>query len=87
MWHLFALASWQTDEIFKPFVESIWSGNLNYINATTDFVNKVGNWNKDTFGHIFERKKELFSKIGGIQRTLDKRYNSMKWELSWHFYT
>lgn len=78
------LASWLTDE--RPFVENHKSGNFKYIIVATDFeyiivatefIDKVGNWNKDIFGNIFNSKKEL----GGIQRTLEKRYSRRLLEL------
>lgn len=67
------LAPWLTDERFQPFVENNWRCNLHYTNAVADFIDKLGNWNKDIFGNIFKRKKELLARIGGIQRFLEKR--------------
>ena len=69
------LAPWLTDERFQPFVENNWKRNLNCTNATADFINKLGNWNKDIFDNIFKRKKELLARIGGIQRFLEKRHS------------
>ena len=46
---------------------------MNYTNVVDDFINKLGNRNKDIFGNIFKRKKELLARIGGIQRFLEKR--------------
>lgn len=69
------LASWLTDERFNPFVENKWKCNLNYTNVAADFINKVGNWNKDIFGNISKRKKELLARIGGIQQFLEKHHS------------
>ncbi|KAH9734521.1 putative ribonuclease H protein [Citrus sinensis] len=69
------LAPWLTDERFQPFVENNWRYNLNYTNVVADFINKLGNWNKDIFGNIFKGKKELLARIGGIQRFLEKRHS------------
>ena len=69
------LAPWLTDERFQPFVENNWKRNLNCTNAAIDFINKLGNWNKDIFGNIFKRKKELLARIGGMQRFLEKRHS------------
>ena len=41
----------------------------------------MGNWNKDIFGNIFKRKKELLARIGGIQRTLEKHHSRRLIEL------
>lgn len=41
----------------------------------------MGNWNKDIFGNIFKRKKELLARVGGIQRTLEKHHSRRLIEL------
>ncbi|KAH9671615.1 putative ribonuclease H protein [Citrus sinensis] len=69
------LAPWLTDERFQPFVENNWRCSLNYTTAVADFINKLGNWNKEIFGNIFKRKKELLARIGGIQLFLEKRHS------------
>lgn len=49
--------------------------NEKFFNVADDFINKMGNWNKDIFGNIFKKKKELLARIGGIQQFLKKRHS------------
>jgi hypothetical protein len=36
---------------------------------------RLKDWNKDTFGNIFKRKKELLSRLNGIQNSPHYGYN------------
>ena len=49
--------------------------NEKFFNVADDFINKMGNWNKDIFGNIFKKKKELLARISGIQRFFKKRHS------------
>lgn len=35
----------------------------------------LSKWNKDVFEHIFQKKKRLLARIGGIQKVWDKHEN------------
>ncbi|OMO59932.1 reverse transcriptase [Corchorus capsularis] len=64
-------AMWLTYEGFKGMVSSLWCS------STGDFINKgevladwLQQWNRDTFGNVFEKKKKLRARINGLQRAL-----------------
>lgn len=37
---------------------------------------KLREWNKDTFGNIFQQKRRLFARIEGIQLALERKYST-----------
>ena len=47
-----------------------WENNRNLEAAISCFTFKAREWNKNHFGNIFTRKKNLMSRINGIQRAL-----------------
>ncbi|KAK9200020.1 hypothetical protein WN944_015215 [Citrus x changshan-huyou] len=44
-----------------------------HVLAVSEFTQQVQKWNKDNFGNIFQRKKGLLARIGGVQRALERR--------------
>ena len=47
-----------------------WDRNNRLVDAINCFTRKAMEWNKNQFGNIFTRKKNLFSRLNGIQRSL-----------------
>lgn len=59
---------------FKPFFASLWRPfQHSVLVALNNFKSKVQVWNKEVFGHISPRKKELIARIAGIQRIPNPR--------------
>ena len=47
----------------------------NLINAINDFTHNVKTWNKETFGNIFKRKRNLLTCIEGLQKSQAQFYS------------
>lgn len=47
--------------------------NTPYSQAASNFTNKVATWNREVFGNIFKRKKELLARMGEIQHALERQ--------------
>ena len=50
-----------------------WESNNRLVDAINWFTQKAKEWNKNQFGNIFTRKKNLMSRLNGIQRALALR--------------
>lgn len=67
------LAAWMIDNRFGNFLQDNWQGNMPYAQAASNFTSKVAVWNREIFGNIFKRKKELLARLGGVQKALENR--------------
>lgn len=69
-------AAWTTHHKFLEQVQDVWEakGELGLNNMR--MAEALSNWNKVTFGNIFQRKKRLLARIGGIQRFLAQHVRS-----------
>ncbi|XP_024156202.1 uncharacterized protein LOC112164205 [Rosa chinensis] len=67
---------WFSHSNYSEFVSSTWnalSGDLpSKINALCAALSQ---WNKEVFGHLFQRKRKLLARIGGIQKARDRYEN------------
>lgn len=68
------LSAWLTNEKFGKFVASHWKSNTTFSDMIHDFTPKLLQWNKVIFGNIFQRKRRLLARLGGIQRALEVKY-------------
>ena len=50
-----------------------WERNSRLIDAINCFTQNATEWNKNQFENIFSRKKNLMSRLNGIQRVLALR--------------
>ena len=62
--------AWLLDPTFPPLVHQAWESNNNLEAAISCFTLKAREWNKNQFGNIFIWKKNLMSRVNGIQRAL-----------------
>ena len=60
--------NWLLDPSFFPIVHQAWERNSRLLDAIHIFTQEVKEWNKNQFGNIFYRKKNLMSRLNGIQR-------------------
>ncbi|KAH9725610.1 putative ribonuclease H protein [Citrus sinensis] len=67
------LAAWLTDNSFGEFVSNAWINSLPYLNAADIFVKKALEWNRDHFGNIFQKKRRILVRLGGIQKVLETK--------------
>lgn len=64
-------AMWLTATDFHAMIRQSWSHLHGYFDQKLDkMAELLKYWNKETFGNLFERKKELRARIGGVQRSL-----------------
>lgn len=70
----------QNNTLLKPFrLENYWCGhpefstivkdswhNINFINASIIFKDRITNWKNETFGNIFKKKNKLLARLNGI---------------------
>lgn len=64
---------WLLDPSFFPIVHQAWESNNRLVNAINCFTKKAKEWNKNQFGNFFTRKRNLMSRLNGIQRALALR--------------
>lgn len=57
-------------EDFGRVLNENWKQELNLPIALKDLSEKLSDWNNNTFGNIFKRKRRLTSRLEGIQRAL-----------------
>ncbi|KAF7835740.1 ribonuclease H [Senna tora] len=70
-------AAWARHPLFEEVVKEAWEGHRDdIIKALKATENKATDFNKNVFGNIFKRKKELYARLKGLQRTLDTCRNS-----------
>ena len=62
---------WHSHEEFPSVVREAWEGNQHSVcNAIYEFTNKANVWNKDVFGNIFWKKKNLIARMLGVKKAL-----------------
>ncbi|KAH9791596.1 putative ribonuclease H protein [Citrus sinensis] len=61
------------DNSFGEFVSNAWINSLPYLNAADIFVKKALEWNRDHFGNIFQKKRRILLRLGGIQKVLETK--------------
>ena len=64
---------WLLDPSFFPIVHQAWERNNRLVDAINCFTQEAKEMNKNQFGNIFSKKKNLMSKLYGIQRVLALR--------------
>ncbi|KAI8011577.1 hypothetical protein LOK49_LG06G01908 [Camellia lanceoleosa] len=63
-------AVWLCHPSFSDVVKKSWSNmEYNLIEAINDFTHDVKIWNKDVFGNVYKRKRNLLARIEGIQKS------------------
>ncbi|KAL7239070.1 hypothetical protein ACSBR2_005045 [Camellia fascicularis] len=68
-------AAWLCHPNFTDVQQSWWNMDHNLINAINDFTHNVKIWNKETFGNIFKRKRNLLAHIEGLQKSQAQSYS------------
>ena len=54
---------WLLDPSFLPIVHQVWESNNRLVDAIIWFTQKAKEWNKNQFGNIFTRRKNLMSRL------------------------
>lgn len=61
---------WMMHPEFPKVVEEVWIEANSLPRAISDFTNKVKKWNTEVFGNLFNRKRKVLARLGGIQKAL-----------------
>ncbi|XP_062013981.1 uncharacterized protein LOC133730398 [Rosa rugosa] len=60
-------AMWMTHNDFAPYVDTTWKNSHgSFVEKTNALSHALLDWNQNTFGNIFKRKRQLLARIGGI---------------------
>ncbi|WCJ35671.1 DNAse I-like superfamily protein [Euphorbia peplus] len=70
------LAAWLGHGDFKSIVEDNWNSQLSLGDNLTNLAGVLDVWNEKVFGNIFSRKKHLYARLAGVQRSLGSRVTS-----------
>ncbi|KAJ4836400.1 hypothetical protein Tsubulata_039886 [Turnera subulata] len=66
-------ASWITHEDYGSFVSRNWEGHLQWSQTLEKFSTKLLVWQKTVFGSTTTKKRQLLTRLQGIQVYLDKK--------------
>ena len=61
---------WLSDPSFPNVVSQAWHPNPSLVEADKVFTEDAANWNRLSFGNIFEKKKNIMTRLNGIQRVI-----------------
>ncbi|CAN1177321.1 Putative ribonuclease H protein At1g65750, partial [Linum perenne] len=67
------VAAWLEHDTFPPTLKNAWSYNVPTPAALTSLQSKLRRWNKDIFGNIFQRKKQLVLHLGNLESLNEER--------------
>lgn len=62
------LASWATDSSFKDVIKGNWHKDEDWPKACHRITEKIIKWNREVFGSIHIRKKQLSNRLRGIDQ-------------------
>lgn len=68
-------AAWMTHELFPSFLHQNWKPDEDWNTRMKSFQGAVKDWNKNTFGDIFAKKRKLICRLHGISRALGRGPN------------
>lgn len=83
------LASWITHDDFNSFIKSAQRNSRSWNQQIKLFQEDTLKWNREVFGHIFSRKKELLKKLRNLERCLGNGNNHnvmMEQQMVWREY-
>ncbi|KAA3453503.1 reverse transcriptase [Gossypium australe] len=66
------LAGWTEHANFKDLVSSKWRYSGNMAVSLSEFTSHVKDWDRDTYGYIGTRKRQLLRSLGNIQKAMDQ---------------
>nr|XP_011457627.1 PREDICTED: uncharacterized protein LOC105349504 [Fragaria vesca subsp. vesca] len=69
-------AMWFSHEKYLDFVSMTWAAMSGNFSAKMKALSgALSKWNKEVFGHLFQKKKHILARLGGIQKACDKFSN------------
>lgn len=60
---------------FSDMVARNWDDGMGFTENVARLAPALGEWNRNVFGNIHKKKKELWARLGGIQRAMAKKFN------------
>jgi len=63
-------ASWTTHAQFDEVVKTNWCTDVPLMPNLNNLANVLSRWNKEVFGNLFRRKRQIWARLEGIQRHL-----------------
>ena len=63
-------AAWVTHYQFEEFVKNNWNPQDPLLRNLQCLASKLTSWNREVFGNLYSRKRRLWNRIIGIQRSL-----------------
>lgn len=69
------MASWVTDKSFKDLVKTNWRNDTSWPDAISNLIEKNIEWNSAVFGNINRRKRNIASRLSGIDKANPKGLN------------
>lgn len=76
-------AMWMQHEGFVNFINQSWpKDNSCIISKASNMTSKMQIWNKEVFGNLFWKKRNIMARLKGIQKSLDYKPNPFLNELN-----
>ncbi|PRQ56922.1 putative endonuclease/exonuclease/phosphatase [Rosa chinensis] len=69
-------AMWFSHTNYSEFVSNSWNGlHGEFHSKIMCLSSAISKWNREVFGHLFQKKRRILARIGGIQKACDKHEN------------
>jgi len=68
-------AAWLTHDNFTEFLKDTWNRDMPLYPHLYHFSVALSNWNREVFGNLYHRKKQLWNRLAGAQLHLAQGYN------------
>lgn len=62
------IATWVTDGSFKDLIKDNWGNDPSWPTAISSLTKKIQDWNRNVFGNINKRKRDLIRRLNGIDK-------------------
>ena len=74
--------AWLLHPEFLPFIEKVWNNSNDSVSKKIDkFQEAVKIWNKEVFGNVFKKKRQIEARLRGIQNKLANSFNPFLFNL------
>jgi hypothetical protein len=71
-------AAWISHANFPRLINDKWDENCELTHTLSNLTPQLKDWNKDIFGNIFKRKRELLARLNGIQNSPHYGYSDFQ---------
>jgi len=68
-------AAWLTHDKFHEFLEDNWNRTMPIYPHLSQLSIALSTWNREVFGNLFHRKKQIWNRLAGTQLRLAQGYN------------